>query len=791
MKTTPSSRQRLLPAAALAWLTAGALACGARHDIGSGPAAGPSAGSDAGRPSPGPMCMPMAMAEMTCSGGLDEDCDGFIDCLDTECDGQTCGEGLKCSGGACRKPCTGGATCVPELPALQNIRVTTRGDTAIIGFEPVLGARDYRIYPEPAEGDWLIGQNGEVGAKNAIYRCAGDRIHQPRESDEANRFQCSVGGCENTLHGYLRSEPESTLGYVYLSPGMDRQPVYRIADPNGGGGFRNADWVVPLYSEANSAEYVADPAARDALLAKGWRDDGIAFYTAKAASKTVYRIRYTPGADWQGGNVVFFFTDGPEHDKRAAQPPSEIAEMGPRFKILPTQEPGSVPLRRVTYPGSFDVLAAGEARFDLVMHQGGRPLPSLTWPGLKKGPTRFVLEALDSGCPFPGGYIAAMKADADLDRTSKQPFNSPSITLDEARLSSGEVFVNGQHAPTNRPKPVARAYVDVTPEPQPKMDFLATFDEGAPWEPFTKWKDNNAFVFRNASWAVDTSGCTDNFTFGPLLGQFLLGFADGGSSCNVSITPRQVATRVAPDRFLHVRMSTDVPSTGRRYPQVLITTTPLAPDPAPNASNVDKVPVHTRLGRFPFERVGPDMKFGTADDAPAEGGQSIVVQPFGGYQETQIEFCDQRGWGVSQQCERANVYGFHAGDYQSTWKQAWLPVPVQGDVAGYDRPVQWDVYASTSRVYVFMDGKPSACAVLPANRMPAGPVTVAYRAVIYHCGIDETVTPASTGHQYERNHSICHSDRRMDDFGIELSAPAPAWDESVLPCGTRWYGASN
>jgi hypothetical protein len=237
-------------------------------------------------------------------------------------------------------------------------------------------------------------------------------------------------------------------------------------------------------------------------------------------------------------------------------------------------------------------------------------------------------------------------------------------------------------------------------------------------------------------------------------------------------------------------MASDIPSTGRRYPQILLTTVPLMDDPAPGASNIDNVPVHSRLGKFPYELVGPDMKAGTADDLPPSGGQSIVVQPFGGYQETQIEYCDTRGWGVSQQCDRANVYGFHAGDYQQTWKQAWVPVPVQGAQAGYDRPVQWDVYASTSRVYVFMDGKPSACAVLPAGRMPAGPVTVAYRAVIYHCGIDETITPVDTGHAYEHNYSLCHSDRHMDDFGIELSAPAPAWDETVLPCGTKWYGGT-
>ena len=52
----------------------------------------------------------------------------------------------------------------------------------------------------------------------------------------------------------------------------------------------------------------------------------------------------------------------------------------------------------------------------------------------------------------------------------------------------------------------------------------------------------------------------------------------------------------------------------------------------------------------------------------------------------------------------------------------------------------------------------------------------------------EQFTPADTGHKFERDYSLCHSDRHMDDFGIELSTPAPAWDEEALPCGTMWYG---
>ncbi|HYQ15241.1 MAG TPA: hypothetical protein VEQ58_05785, partial [Polyangiaceae bacterium] len=566
--------------------------CGSGGETGN---AGPSAPAPGAEQPPAPRCEPSANTE-ACTGGKDDDCDGFTDCLDSECDGQACGDGLTCSGGACRKPCApGDGACVPELPTIPNVKVTTHGDTAIVEFEPVAGALDYRIYPEPDAADWLIGEDGGVGVKDGIYRCAGDRVFQDREADAAaTNFDCSIAGCDNLRHDYKRSEAEALLGYVFLTPAADRQPVYRVANPNGAGGFRNADWVVPLYPEANSAEYVVDLDARAALLAKGWRDDGIAFYTAKAASKNVYRVHYAAGADWTGDNVVLFFTDGPEHDARAAQPAKDIDDLGVRFQILGEEVEGSVALHRVSY-GTFDVLAAGEARFDQVLHQGVRPVWSLTWPGIKAD-TRFIIEALDQGCPFPNGYVAAEHKDADVDRTSMEPFNSPSLTLDEARLSSGEVFINGQHDPNNRPKPIARAYVDVKPEPQPKMDFLATFDEDDDWEPLTMWRDNNAFVFRNSKWVVDTSGCTDNFTIGPVLGQLLLGFADGGSSCNVSITPKNVPTALSSDHYLHVRMSTDIPSTNRRYPQIMITTVPLKDDPAPDAGYIDDVPVHSRLG---------------------------------------------------------------------------------------------------------------------------------------------------------------------------------------------------
>jgi hypothetical protein len=222
-------------------------------------------------------------------------------------------------------------------------------------------------------------------------------------------------------------------------------------------------------------------------------------------------------------------------------------------------------------------------------------------------------------------------------------------------------------------------------------------------------------------------------------------------------------------------MSTEVPSTGRRYPQLMITTAKVL-QPG-DVQPLDSVPLHARLGPLPFET-----------DKPPGPERSLIVQTFGGYHELQIELCQQRGWGVSAQCPQANIYGAHAGNYTEDWKQPWLPVPVLGEIAGYDRPVRFDVYASTERVYVFLDDQPAGCAVLPKGGMPEGQVSVAFRGVLYHSGIDESVTPKDSGQQYLQRFSLSHFDRHMDDFGIDRDVPAPSWDESVMPCAARWYG---
>lgn len=278
----------------------------------------------------GPPCTATAASETTCSGGTDEDCDGYVDCLDPDCEATSCGAGaLMCTGGACVEPCTGD-DCLPPLPAIENVRPTVRGDTAVIEFEPVEGALDYRIYRYPAPGEVSVGADGEISVRDAIYRCAGTRPLESRETNPAGFFDASLTPNADVGHGYARTADEAVLGHVFLTPAEGREPVYRMADPQGAGGFHNADWVVPLFADANAADYVVGTAERDRLLAAGFRDDGIAFYAPSDGDRPVYRAQYEP--NHLGDRVSYFFIDGPEHDARDGD--EELVDMGERFRVL-------------------------------------------------------------------------------------------------------------------------------------------------------------------------------------------------------------------------------------------------------------------------------------------------------------------------------------------------------------------------------------------------------------------------------------------------------------------------
>jgi hypothetical protein len=663
-----------------------------------------------------------------------------------------------CTSGDCI-PCRRGQPCEVPLDPLKHVQVEIRGSTAIVRFAPVVGAVDYRIYPMPPPGSFHAGAGGQV-VDDATYRCAGARTVADRVDEYGSVFDYSLVGDDD---GYSRSEKESELGYVFLDPGPGRVPVYRLADPNGNGGYHNADWIPPLYAEANSADYVTDPARRDLLLKQGFRDDGIAFYAPAEAARSVYRIAYDPDA-YQGSRTSFFFTDGPEHAARTAADQVNVLELGRRFSILGAPRENAVLLHRVTYRtgSTFDVLAAGPAGYARALHQGG-PVTSLTWSGLKE-PTVLVIEALDAGCPFPGAHVGAFAADA-------QPFPTRPIETLRAQSPTGEVFVNGQFDPMNRPQPIARSFVRVSPRTEEPMDFRGQLGDPADFADMTVYEHPYARVYRNDEWSIETTNCTKSLSYGSVLGELFLGLSD----CELSLVPRTFRPRIAAGNFLHVRVGTNLPSTARRFPQVLITSA--LPVEADAVASVDQIPIHRRAGSF------------FASEQPGQES-SIVVQTYYSYHEAQIHFCDHRGFGPTVPCPRASLYGYDAGDPPSqSVSEPWLPVPVISDLVGFDRPVRLDLYASTGRVYLFAEGQPVGCANLPPGGMREGEVTVAFGAVVNQSGDDEIILN-EPGRMFERAYSQTHSDRRLDEFAMSVGVPSPTWDESRLPCASRWYGGS-
>jgi len=698
----------------------------------------------------GPTCKASGASEANCSDGKDDDCDGFPDCLDPDCESKSCGaadSGRSCLSGACI-----GVGALPTLPRIDNVVATVRGDTAIVDFSAVDGALDYRIYPLPADDKILVGDEGQVSVKDAVYRCAGSMPRDNRQRDQINRFNTSL---TPTIHGYVRKESDNILGYVFMTPKEGRQPVYRLANPDQLGGYA-WEFQNPPAKEYNAGDYVVGTDARDELINKGWRDDGIAFYIAEDGNKSIYRREYADAK-----LSVFYTDDGGE---KAANEGAG-GEGGERFKVLDKQAEGSVPLYRIFYSYWYDhdILVAGDANQKRVLYQGNIPITSLVWPGIGDD-TTLVVEALDAGCPWPGGFIGTAS------RAKAFDYDSPTITLDEARLTTGEVFINGQFDTTNRPKPIARSYVTVKAQPHPDMDWFESFEPGSMSNLESVVHDNiDTRVFRNDKISIEYNyGGSQNYYYGDLLNQLLVG-ADN----TLGIVPLNANAKLADDKYLHVTMSVDIASTARRYPQIMITDAPVG-DPAKDESY--RVPMAWHLGPTP------------QDHQPPGPYHTIIVQTFSGQPELQIEFCDLRGWGVSQQCPRANIYGFHAGEFNDLgWTLPWLPNPVLGELVGMDRLVKFDVYASTEKVYVYIEDKPAGCAVLPAGRYPAGDVTINYGIAAYHIDADEYVTRENPRDEYWSRTSVIHTDRKLDDLNIKSGVSLPPWD-SRLKCGDKWYG---
>jgi len=166
-------------------------------------------------------------------------------------------------------------------------------------------------------------------------------------------------------------------------------------------------------------------------------------------------------------------------------------------------------------------------------------------------------------------------------------------------------------------------------------------------------------------------------------------------------------------------------------------------------------------------------------DAPVQqnmtSGNTIVVETFTDFPNTyQVEICDHKFWDVNQQCPAYDLY--HVVDPNDPTKVVSLaPNAEFGEHVGMDRGTRFDVYASTKRVYTFLDDQPYGCVDLPTAGVPSGPVTVTYGDVLYHSGVDKLFAYTAKYMQTETRH-------HYDNLGFKSGVAAPSWDDNRLPC---------
>lgn len=663
-----------------------------------------------------------------------------------------------------------GNTALPSLPQLTNVVATEREDSVGIDFDPVDGAIDYRVYPLPDPSSVTVNADGSLTIPNTIYRCAGQR----ETFDMANNVDSNGTGCAGyDYDGGLAFGPNAqcpwqatipanpTLGYVYVVPGDGLVPVYAV------GVYPTAPEVG--WRESRPKIYTTDTTLQQQLLSQGGRDDGIVFYVPEAASSSTQPVYHSEDTIYQGIAEYYFGEADVASHASDATPPAVA------FQVLSATANGAVPLQAVFYePGNNHTeLSVGNERFKRAAYQGVGPLWHLEWSGMTQ-PTTLVVEALSSGCPFQG-----LLATTSLNAQGHQPF----FTLEQLQQASptGEVFINGQYdlpgstdgggpnltTPNASPIPIARSFVQVTPQPHNPADWdwyqgfspgttLGTstpvsgcLEGGVPGYNCVHYQSS---AFDITGYRLDEPNGTTVFTYGSQLGQLWTAFDDAAQDVTGKIRfgALQTAT-VNPNTYLHITWSVTMVGTNRRYPQVLVSDQPLPVQAG--LSNPDGNTLILQSIEGPSMRVEAQAIHGLVNGMQWDVNNQAPNHPF----------IDYDGW--------------NANPAVTTIPPSEPPF----DHAGLDRMTKFDVYISSTQTYLFMDGTPGGCTQYPSDFTLNGTVTITFGDVLYH-ELAEMVYLQTRPFVFMNEHQVFETKRQWDDLGFKSGVPAPEWNDTLFPC---------
>ena len=276
-----------------------------------------------------------------------------------------------------------------------------------------------------------------------------------------------------------------TLGYVYVTPGAGPRPGLRR---------RRVHRWSPSWAGARAASRSTRPtrALRQTLLAQRWRDDGIVFYVPSAASAATATVYSSQTAQPQAGKTYtqytqYYFTaaDMAAHAKDTTPP-------APAFQVLTRRGRRDAAAHGRPLPAARESRRARGRQRALQARgePGPGPLWHLEWSGITQ-PTTLVVEALASGCPFQGflsPHAPRRAAAPDLLHARRDPervVDGRGLHQRPVRRPGlSDCWHAGPHGlalerrrlpllptPTMSPKPIARSFVQVAPQPHDPADW--------------------------------------------------------------------------------------------------------------------------------------------------------------------------------------------------------------------------------------------------------------------------------------------------------------------------------
>lgn len=634
-------------------------------------------------------------------------------------------------------------TALPEVAALYLRAAEVIGDTVTVDAFAVEGAADYRIYPLPSDAD--ITREGErVFVENATYRCAGNRYAYGVASDddatEANHLFGVTTVVRGEVEGYDRSGDDATLGYVALTPGEGQEALYAVGSP-----FSDADHAGEALRspETRVRLYVQGPDERARFLDAGWRDDGLVGYVPTSDAGGTHPVFVRADAtdpDATPGGVLYYAADA-EHTARSGVD---------AFQLYDEPAEGRAELGRIHYRmfgDNHDVLVAGPGRVAAVQRMGAIPRLGVQWPNATAGQI-LVVEALDAPCPFQGVGLADGGEGAQTGDTPLLDVAREHAAM-RADAAHGEVFVHGEGPAESVPQPIARTFLRVTPGTDPvSWTFEERFDGPAPWAGTTGVIE----TFRSPIYDYGAGSVhfalIDAAHFGIQDGELLVSFMDWAADVNgkFRITP-ETSTPISDASMVHATMEVDFFSSNRRYPQLFITD----------------------------NRVARPIQDTDGDGQNLAAGAGILVQGFTvGASALQVQVCDERPWDVNNQCPRVEL---EVPGPEGGWPSMR---PLTANAVNVQRS-RLDVFASTERVYVFMDGRPYGCVDFPADfSFAAGDAHVTYGHVLYHSGVDLVQTDGAGDRVFP--HHYPHrtmTSRHFDNLAFRSTESRPAWPATM------------